>query len=310
MPGVAATVATPVDLHLHTRCSDGDETPAGLAARCLAAGLRIVAVTDHNTMAGVEPFARAAGAALTVLPGCEITATWRGEEVHCLAYLVDPADPVLGERLRRVHDGELTWWRAWAGRAEELGVPLGWARVAARLGGDRVAYVGDYLALLAEAAGEDPRFRGYGPDTYWKIADDWCRPGQPLHVPQPWRPHLTEVLTWVADAGGVAVLAHPAALLASMSDAECLGTLREWATAGLAGIEVWTSWHTPEESARLERLCAAAELTPTVGSDYHGPRVKRWVSAPGLLPTRATEPYALVDALRGRQAGHVSGVRR
>ncbi|WP_229402279.1 PHP domain-containing protein [Micromonospora okii] len=295
------TGTTPVDLHVHTRRSDGDDPPAAVAARCLAAGLRVVSVVDHNTMGGVEEFTRAVDGRMTVIPGCEITAEWRGEEVHCLAYFVDPGDARLCRRLRDVHDGEVRWWRTWTERVASIGVPLTPRRVTAEIGADRVAYVGDYLALLADAAGDDPRFAGYGPDTYGDIAADWCRPGQPLHVPVPWRPDLTEVLAWVTEAGGVAVLAHPAPLLSALDDARCRALLEPLAEAGLGGLEVWTSWHRPADSARLAQLCAAAGLVATAGSDYHGTRVKPWVPEPGRLPTPPGDPMAIVDALHERR---------
>ncbi|MFF7725526.1 PHP domain-containing protein [Streptomyces sp. NPDC008001] len=300
MPGVPAHRATPADLHLHTRCSDGDEPPEEVARHCLAAGLRAAAVTDHNTMAGVAAFARTAGDALTVVPGCEVTAEWRGEEVHCLAYFTDPADRLFRRRIRRVHDAELDWWRTWTHRVQAIGVPLTWELVTERLGGDRVAYVGDYLALLAATAGDDPRFTPYAPAADDRIAADWCRPGRPLHVPQPWRPGLFDVLTWITDAGGAAVLAHPARVLDTEDETECTALLKPLCDAGLSGLEAWTSWHTPAESSRLARVCAALGIVATAGSDYHGPRVKSWVRRPGLLPAPPADPMAVLDALYER----------
>ncbi|MGW1073089.1 PHP domain-containing protein [Streptomyces sp. NPDC002537] len=296
MPGVPAHRTTPADLHLHTRHSDGDESPAELARRCLAAGLRAAAVTDHNTLSGVGEFTRAVHGALTVVPGCEITTEWRGEETHCLAYFVDPGDPRLLRGLRRVHDAELEWWRAWTDRAQHIGVPLTWDRVTDRLGGDRVAYVGDYLTLLVEAAGDDPRFTPYTPASYDRLRADWCRPGKPLHIERPWRPHLPEVLHWIAEAGGVAVLAHPARAL-DAADETPTALLKPLHDTGLAGLEAWTSWHTPAQSAHLAQVCAELGLVATAGSDYHGPRVKPWVRGPGLLPALPPDPMAVLDAL-------------
>ncbi|WBB99566.1 MULTISPECIES: PHP domain-containing protein [unclassified Solwaraspora] len=304
--GVPSAVATPVDLHVHTSRSDGDDAPAQAAAYCLAADLRVVAVADHNTMSGIAPFSAAVGGAATVVAGCEITADWEGEEVHCLAYFVDPADAAFARRVRSVHDAEATWWRAWIERVQAIGVPLTEEDVDAALGDDRVAYVGDYLALLARTAGDDPRFAIYGPGTYGAIARDWCRPGQPLHVPAPWRPALTEVLSWIGEAGAVAVLAHPAALLSARDDAACRVLLDTWADAGLAGIEVWTSWHRPADSARLAQLSAAVGLLATTGSDYHGPRLKPWVPTPGRVPVVGPDPMAIVDALHERRTARVT----
>ncbi|MFF2116888.1 PHP domain-containing protein [Kitasatospora sp. NPDC058184] len=303
MRGAPATLATPVDLHLHTRHSDGDEAPADLARRCVEAGLRVAAVTDHNTLAGVAAFERAAAGRLTVVPACEITTTWRGEETHCLAYFVDPGDEAFRQRIGRLHDAELAWWRTWTDRAHALGVPIARADVERRLGGDRVAYVNDYLALLLEAAGDDPRFAPYadGDDRFARLIADWCRPGRPLHVEHPVNPDLVDVLSWIERAGGVAVLAHPGPHTAGLDAPRCAELLAPLREAGLAGLEVWTSWHTPADSARLAEAAGRLGLVATAGSDYHGVRVKPWAPSPGLLPALPADPLAVLDALHDRR---------
>ncbi|BBA99205.1 putative phosphoesterase [Actinacidiphila reveromycinica] len=301
MRGASATLATPVDLHLHTRHSDGDEAPADLARRCVDAGLHVAAVTDHNTVAGIAAFEQAVGGRLTVVPACEVTATWRGEEAHCLAYLVDPHDLRFQERIGGVHDAELAWWRAWTDRAQAIGVPLTWDEVARRLGGHRVAYVGDYLALLLEAAQGDPRFAGYPTEDYGRLVADWCRPGRPLHVEHPEKPDVVDVLSWIEEAGGVGVLAHPGQFVTALDGSECVALLEPLREAGLAGLEVWTSWHTPADSDRLAGVCDRLGLVATAGSDYHGVRVKPWAPRPGLLPALPVDPLAVIDALHDRR---------
>ncbi|WP_406727217.1 PHP domain-containing protein [Streptomyces sp. GD-15H] len=303
MRGASATLATPLDLHLHTRHSDGDESPAELARRCVDAGLRVAAVTDHNTVAGVAEFEQAVGGRLTVVPACEISATWRGEETHCLAYFVDPRDPRFRERIAGVHDAELAWWRTWTDRAQAIGVPLTRDAVERHLGGHRVAYVGDYLALLLEAAQahDDPRFAGYTSAEYGRLVADWCRPGLPLHLRHPEKPDVIDVLSWIGEAGGVAVLAHPGTFVAGLDDSECAALLEPLREAGLAGLEAWTSWHTPTDSGRLADVCELLGLVATAGSDYHGARVKPWVPRPGLLPALPADPLAVIDALHDRR---------
>lgn len=301
MRGASATLATPVDLHLHTRHSDGDEAPAELAQRCVDAGLRVAAVTDHNTVAGVAAFERAVSGRLTVVTGCEITTTWRGAETHCLAYFVDPHDLPFQARIGAVHDAELAWWRAWTDQVRSIGVPLTWDAVAQCIGGDRVAYVGDYLALLLETAHGDPRFAGYRSEVHGQLVADWCRPGRPLHLEHPAKPDIIDVLSWVHDAGGVAVLAHPAESVSGLGAPESAALLQPLREAGLTGLEVWTSWHQPADSARLAEVCERLDLVATAGSDYHGVRVKPWAPRPGLLPALPTDPLATIDALHDRR---------
>lgn len=301
MRGASATLATPVDLHLHTRHSDGDEAPAELARRCVDAGLRVAAVTDHNTVAGIAAFEQAVGGRLTVVPACEVTAIWRGEETHCLAYFVDRHDLRFQERIGGIHDAELAWWRTWTDRAQAIGVPLTWDDVVRRLGGHRVAYVGDYLALLLEAAHGDPRFADYTTEAYGRLVADWCRPGRPLHVEHPEKPDVVDVLSWIEEAGGVAVLAHPSQFVTALDGSECVALLEPLREAGLAGLEVWTSWHTPADSDHLADVCDRLGLVATAGSDYHGVRVKPWAPRPGLLPALPADPLAVIDALHDRR---------
>jgi predicted metal-dependent phosphoesterase TrpH len=294
--GVLGSRPSPVDLHLHTSASDGDDDPVALADRVAAAGVRVAAVTDHDTVAAVPAFTSAAAGRFAVVPGCEITATDAGAEAHLLGYWAE--GPALRRRLAAVHDADLAWWRAWVARVEAFGVPLTWADVKAEVGRDRVARPAVYLDLLLRAAAGDPRFDGYAGD-HRRLVADLCRPGGPLHVPPPWLPELTDAIGWVVDAGGAAVLAH--ACHEREVDADGLRALRR---AGLAGVEVWTTWHTPGQSARLAGLCAEAGLLATAGSDHHGPDVKPWSPGPGLLPTDPEAPLSGVDALYERRGDH------
>jgi predicted metal-dependent phosphoesterase TrpH len=304
--GIHGSRFSPVDLHLHTRVSDGDDEPPRLAEACVAAGVRVAAITDHNTLAGIAPFRAAIGNRCRVLTGCEITTRWRGDEAHCLGYLIREDDPRLTARLKLVHDDELRWWREWVRRAQRIGVRLNWAQVQRRLGAGRVAYPADFVDLLLETVGDDPRFRDYRPGDHRRLAAQWCQPGQPLHVPEPWWPQLTEAIGWIHEAGGVAVLAHPSRLL-DLSDVVAIQELATLRGAGLDGVEVWTTWHTPAESARLARLCTELDLLTTIGSDYHGIRIKPWAARPGWVPALPPEPFALVEALADRCPFEVAG---
>jgi hypothetical protein len=295
MRGVLGTQPSLVDLHLHTRASDGDDGPAELAERVAGAGVRVAAVTDHDTMGSVTAFRAAAADRFTVIPACEVSSTWRGQDTHCLAYWVSPTDAEFTARVGRARDCEFVWWRTWTERAAAFGVPLTWDDVERDIGPDRIAAVDDYLAVLLRYARDDPRFDRYAHDTRLLVAE-LCRPGQPLHVPQPWLPDLIEVIGWVLAADGVPVLAHPPE---SLTEAD-FTMLR---AAGLAGLEVWTTWHEPRRSAELAASCARTGLIATAGSDYHGERVKQWTREPGLLPSIPVDPLSIVDALERCRAG-------
>lgn len=296
---------TTVDLHLHSLVSDGDESPAALAQRCVEAGLRVVACTDHDSTTGLAEFTAVAEAAgLRVIPGCEVTVTWRGQELHCLAYFVDPADTLFRDRIDNVRHTEVAWWRDWFDQAGSVGVPINWAMVAERFGADRVAYIGDYLDFFLDRADGDPRFAGYPRRNHRRFIQQWCKPGQALHVPHPWRPELSEVVSWVAESGGVTVLAHPGRAFPAdeMSD-RCA----ELAEIGVTGIEVWTTWHDHGDIERLAKLCDEHGLVGSQGSDYHGVRLKPWAPSPGLVPAQAPDPMEIVARLQAARPS-VAGV--
>ncbi|MFI6845045.1 PHP domain-containing protein [Kitasatospora sp. NBC_00085] len=294
-----ATARTTVDLHLHSTVSDGDDTPAALARACVAAGLKAVAITDHDSMAGYEEFrAVAEPAGLTVVPGAEITAHWEGQEIHCLGYFVNPADQAFQARLAGVRGAEVAWWRTWFEQAGALGVDIDWSVAAERFGADRVAFLGDYLDLFLAAADPDPRFASYEQGGHHReFITDWCKAGKPLHVPAPRRPPLAEVVGWIREAGGAAVLAHPGRITDDPQQA-----LAELPGLGVTGLEAWTTWHDPADTRRVVAACEALGLVPTQGSDFHGGRLKPWSPAPGLVPEAAPDPLALLDRLHRASA--------
>ncbi|TCB99654.1 PHP domain-containing protein [Micromonospora zingiberis] len=299
---------TIVDLHLHSRFSDGDESPGDLARRCIAAGLRVAACTDHDTLDGVAEFAAVAEeGGVRAIPGCELTVTWRGHELHCLAYFVDPSQRALRARVDEVRRAEVAWWRDWFDQAGRVtGVPVDWTLAAQKFGADRVAYRGDYLDLFLGAATGDARFAGYPMGEHASFIQDWCRPGKPLHVPYPWRPALADVVGWVAGAGGVTVLAHPARAFAAD---ELPVRFAELVELGVTGVEVWTTWHDPTEIDRLHRLCEKHQLVPTQGSDHHGVRLKPWAPEPGLVPVDAPDPLDIVARLEQARPTVAAGAR-
>ena len=295
---MTGAATSPVDLHLHTTFSDGDDTPEDLAELCAQAGVRVAACTDHDSVGGVAKFAkRAALYDITCIPGCEVTAVWQGAEVHCLIYFIDPGDAVLRERLDRVRHAELEWWREWFELVGELGAPVTWADVEARFGRERVPYIGDLIDLFLCSMDGDARFDRYPRHgRHDAFLADWSRPGKPLHKAKPWRPGLADVVGWAADAGGVAVLAHPARTLG----ADTVSSLVSLRRAGLAGIEVYSTWHRPEEIRELVQACGRHDLVATFGSDYHGPRLKPWVPRPGHAVLDAPNPLSILDDLKKR----------
>ncbi|CAG7613345.1 PHP domain-containing protein [Actinacidiphila bryophytorum] len=271
-----------IDLHLHSTVSDGSLAPGRLAETASAHGVTVAACTDHDSFAGSAEF-RAAfeGLGGRAVTGCEVSATWKGHEVHCLVYATSDADLVA--RVHSHHARRLAWFHRSVDVVAEAGLPLTRAAVESAVGPDRVPYYGVFLRLFLEAAADDPRFAGHRADDLMALQRQWFEPGRPFHVEEPARPHLVDVLGWARDAGGVPVLAHPGRVLLGAFDPRAdLRTLRD---AGLAGLEVWTTWHDTAQVEALAGLCAEHRMAATAGSDFHGTDVKPWATAPGRLPS-------------------------
>jgi predicted metal-dependent phosphoesterase TrpH len=289
---------TRVDMHMHTVASDGELEPEALVERCADAGLGVIAVTDHNSMASV-PRAQAACDArdIELVHACEISTRWQGREHHCLAYFVPLDDARFRERIDRVRRADLERSRRWIENAAAQDFPITWAMVEERCGADRVPPFALLRSLLLEVTAGDPRMdacRGERPANLWA---DWFAPGRPLATEPPWQPELPEAIAWVREAGGVPVLAHPGASLGPLDPETTFAELRG---EGLGGVEAWTTWHKPEQSQRFEVLARAAGLEVTAGADFHGPVVKPFVRAPGQVEHNDGEVIAGLMRERGR----------
>jgi predicted metal-dependent phosphoesterase TrpH len=275
-----------IDLHLHTTASDGRCSPTELVQRVHDAGVRVFAVTDHDTVAGhAEAAAAADRHGLEFVPGIEITAVWRGRDVHVLAYWVD-AQPAFAafleaQRAQRVARVEAIGTAlAAAGAAVDLGPLL--LRIGQRPG----ASVGrPDLARLLVDAGHASSVQ----DAFDRLLGDGC----PAYVA---RSGVTpeDVFTLVHDAGGLTSLAHPA--VTRRDD-----RLEAWAAAGLDAIEAYHSDHTDDDVAFYLERAAALGLLVTGGSDFHGD------DGPGhrLRPRTVggvTLPAAAWAALAGRRS--------
>ena len=250
-----------IDLHLHTTVSDGTLTPRELVVRVAAAGLTTIAVTDHDTTAGLaEARAAAARAGLSFIHGIEITAVENGRDVHILGYYIDPDEPRLtifleaqrADRIRRVH--EIAERLMAQGCAVDAGAILHCAapREGRSVGRPQIA---DVLVARGYAADRDEAFDRYLGD------------GGSAFVPRRGA-SAADVVRVIGNAGGIASLAHPG--LTKRDD-----LIPELAAAGLAAIEVRHSDHDAETERRYRALARAHDLAVSGGSDYHGDNSRR-----------------------------------
>ena len=275
-----------IDLHAHTLASDGSDRPDELVAAAAAAGVEVLAVTDHDTVEAVAP-ARAAGARLgvEVLAGCEVTATVGDRVVHVLLYGEGLLEPDLADAVGVARRGRDERNRAMGERLERL-TGVGYDDAAAVASGSVLSRAHFARALIARGAVADVA----------EAFDRYLSSGRPAYVPAP-SVSVTDAVALAAKAGGVAVLAHPGRLAAGERD-RVLGEALE---AGIDGVEVWHSQHDADLRRSLDALVARHGLLATGGSDYHGrhkPDVRVGTGAGGNV----TVPGERLAALRDRLA--------
>ena len=248
------------DLHVHSSASDGTDPPAEVMRRAARAGLDVVALTDHDTVAGHAEARRAlAGTltSLTLLPGMELSCRLGDSSLHLLAYLFDAGYPDLAAELSRIRDDRVLRARAMVGRLADLGVGISWDQVAAIAGPAVVGRPHIARAMAASGAIDSPS------EAFTR---DWIGDGGRAYVGR-YALDPVHAIRLVRNAGGVAVLAHPRAGRDWEVSDEEIGRL---ATAGLAGVEVFHPDHPDTERSRLLALAHDLGLVATGGSDDHG----------------------------------------
>ena len=258
------------DLHAHSTASDGTLSPAELMQRAHAAGINVMALTDHDTLEGLaEAQATAADLGLGFVPGVEVSVTWQGGTVHILGLGVDPSGEELGRGL-----AALRAYRDW--RAEEIGRRLAKEGIDGAFEGARERSNGRLISRTHFA-----RFlvdSGHARDVR-AVFRRYLVNGKPGHVAGQWA-ELTEALHWIHAAGGQAVIAHPARYRMTRSKLRRL--VGEFIEAGGEGIEVVSGSHSRDDYVTIAHLAREFGLLASAGSDYHGPE-HPWIEL-GRLP--------------------------
>jgi 3',5'-nucleoside bisphosphate phosphatase len=244
-----------IDLHLHSSASDGQLAPDALVRRARARGLDVVALTDHDSAAGVPEALQAAPPGLRVIPGIEISARHRGAEIHVLGYGFDPEHPrILEYQGRAAHRREDRMERMIT-RLVALGLPVTMEEVRREAGADVRSLGRPHLARALVRRGH---VRGMGEAFHLYLAN-----GGPAFVETDF-PSAADAAGIISEAGGVTVWAHPAA-------PEVEAWLDELVAAGFEGVEAYRPDSLPLDAALLRERAAAHGLLLTGGSDWHGP---------------------------------------
>jgi len=259
------------DLHNHSTCSDGLLSPTQLIELATRTGVDSIALTDHDTVEGLEE-ARAAAARLGIgfVPGVEISVSWGGTTLHVVGLQVDPSSAALRVGLDSIRAGRL-------GRAKQIGAALDKLGIAGTLEG-ALALAKDERLLSRTHFARHLAERGAVRDTQ-QAFDKYLAKGKPAFVPHRWA-SLEDAVGWILSSGGVAVLAHPGRydLKPMMRDE----MLRQFRGLGGEGIEVVTGSHRPEEYSLWQREALEYGLLASRGADYHGPGESP--AEPGTLP--------------------------
>jgi 3',5'-nucleoside bisphosphate phosphatase len=246
------------DLHSHSSVSDGTEPPAVVIRRAATAGLDVIALTDHDTVAGQREAASALPEGLTLLPGAELSCRLAGHSVHLLAYLFDPENDELAGEMAEIRESRLYRARAMVDKLNELGAPVTWEQVSEIAGGGVVGR--PHIARAMIDAGVVTSFdEAFSPQ--------WLGPGGRAHVSR-YALDPAKAIRLVNSAGGVTALAHPRGQTRGWQIPD--EVIADLAATGLTGIEVNHPQQDDRERGRLSELAARLGLVASGGSDDHG----------------------------------------
>lgn len=253
-----AEPGSPVDLHTHSSRSDGLLAPADLVREAAAAGIELLALTDHDTTGGLEDAALAARAAgIALVPGSEVSALWRCQAIHVLGLWIDPEAPPLKKLLEAQRARRQQRLERMCARLTELGLPgraLLRECVAASATPTRT-----HLASALVAGGHVRR-----PEEAFRR---YLGAGKPAHVAAGW-PSIGEVIACIRGAGGRAALAHPARYRLSAGALRAL--IAEFGAAGGHALEIVSGASGGMHAEGLGALALRHGLAGSVGSDFHG----------------------------------------
>lgn len=290
---------TRIDLHSHSSVSDGTDTPAEVVEYAVAAGLDVLALTDHDTVGGLKEAAGRLPAGFTLVPGMELSCAYAGSSVHLVSYLFDPDSPGLAEELRRVRSDR-------ASRAEEMvralrehGVDVTWPRVLEIAGAGHDEYADantigrPHLARAIVEAGAARNVQ----DAF----DRWIGSGGPAYVSR-YAIDPVRAVELVREAGGVCALAHPARAEGSLNGEVPLELVERMVGAGLGAIEADHPSHNGRQTRHWRGVAADLDVVVTGSSDDHGSLTGRRLGCRTTDPEafeRLTAPATGAELLRG-----------
>ncbi|MGV0961309.1 MAG: 3',5'-nucleoside bisphosphate phosphatase [Limnohabitans sp.] len=272
------------DLHCHSVVSDGTLTPEALAGRASANGVELWALTDHDEMSGQDRALAAARAlGMPYLTGTEISVTFANQTVHIVGLGFDHHNTAMAEGLRRTRGGR-------SERAQEMSDGLAKVGILNAYEG-ALQYVGNPELISRTHFARHLVETGVCTDTS-EVFRKFLTEGKPGYVPHRWA-RLQDAVQWITDAGGMAVIAHPARY--GFTPNEEYALFSEFKAHGGRGVEVITGSHSSQEAVRYADTALEFGLAASRGSDFHSPDESRIdLGALPLLPEKLTPVWQLL----------------
>jgi predicted metal-dependent phosphoesterase TrpH len=249
-----------IDLHCHSIVSDGLLTPTKLVERASMRGVTMLALTDHDDVAGLDEAHRTANAKnITLINGVEISVSWRGRTIHIVGLGIDPEYPPLSQGLATIRSGRTARAQNIATQLDKCGIHGSLEGAYAHAGERRLIGRMHFARFLVE--------QNYAKDAK-SVFKKYLVKGKPGYTPHKWAT-LSEAVGWISDSGGKAVIAHPARYKLGKNVLNDL--LNEFCQFGGSAIEVITGSHTKEQALIFANHAQRMGLLASCGSDFHGP---------------------------------------
>jgi len=259
------------DLHAHSTASDGTLSPAELMQHAHAAGVNVMALTDHDTTAGIaEARDTATQLGMEFIPGIELSVTWDNRTVHIVGLGIDENSEPIQVGIKKLMD--FRQWRAEeiGRRLEKAGYPDMYEKAKAYSNGRLIGRV--HFARALVAAGHA--------DTVGAVFKKFLVGGKPGFVPGAWA-ELGDVVKWIREAGGRAIIAHPARY--DMTRTKLRQLIADFKELGGEGFEVCSGSHSKDDVNTMAQHARDFDLLASAGSDFHGPE-NPWVNLGQLAP--------------------------
>ncbi len=248
------------DLHCHSLCSDGQLSPADLVDRAVEMGVSMLALTDHDTLNGLpEAKRQALDKPIEIINGIEFSCVWNGMGIHVVGLGFDELNPVMVQAVALQERRRLARAVTIAERLEKKGVQGVWEEANAIANGAQLGrpHFAQALINLGKVSNMAQAFKKY------------LGAGKPGDVKTEW-PDIIEVVEWITQSGGVAVIAHPDSYKLTRTKLKLL--LKAFKEAGGTAVEVVTSTMESSFTHRMAEFCEEFDLLASQGSDFHGPK--------------------------------------